>query len=62
MEGDIWPNCLGVVRKAGIRCPPLAGSGGGGGICDEGAAAGGAGGVLSTFYVLMHLKCSKTLC
>ena len=20
VEGGIWPNCLGTVRKAGIRC------------------------------------------
>ena len=22
MAGGMWPNCLGAVRKAGIRCPP----------------------------------------
>ena len=22
VEGGMWPNCLGAVRKAGIRCPP----------------------------------------
>ena len=21
MAGGMWPNCLGTVRKAGIRCP-----------------------------------------
>ena len=21
VEGGMWPNCLGAVRKAGIRCP-----------------------------------------
>ena len=25
--GGMWPNCLGAVRKTGIRCPPPAGSG-----------------------------------
>ena len=52
----MWPNCLGAVRLAGIRCPhqlvvgekkrDIAGGKGPGG---------GGGGVLSTFYVLMVL-------
>ena len=29
VEVGMWSNCLGAVRKAGIRCPPPAGSGGG---------------------------------
>ena len=43
VTGGMWPNCLGDVRKAGIRCGVAAGSGGK--ISDIG------GGVLSTFYV-----------
>ena len=41
----MWPNCLGDVRKTGIRCGVAAGSGGE--IPDIG------GGVLSTLYVLI---------
>ena len=49
MKGGMWPNCLVAVRKAGIRCPPPAGSGVG--IPDGEAAAG----VLSTLYVLIYV-------
>ena len=50
MLGGMWPNCLGAVRKADIRCPhQLVG----GGIRDGAEAV--AAGVLSTFYVLMGL-------
>ena len=45
----MWPDCLGAVIKAGIRCPHQLGKGGEGVICD---GKGGAG-VLSTFYVLI---------
>ena len=52
MAGGMWPNCLGAVKKAGIRCPHQLVVGGD--IPDGGA--GGAGDVLSTFYVLMVLN------
>ena len=45
----MWPNCLGAVKKAGIRCPHQLVVGG---DCD-GVAAAAAGAVLSTFYVLI---------
>ena len=46
VEGGMWPNCLGAVSKAGIRCPhQLVVKGGNPDIA-------GAGAVLSTFYVL----------
>ena len=51
----MWPNCLGVVRKAGIRCPHQLVVGGGGNRDIAGGVGGGAGGVLSTFYLLMSL-------
>ena len=50
----MWFNCLGAVRKAGIRCPHQLVVGGGN--RDGGAAAGEAavaGGVLSTCYVMI---------
>ena len=47
----MWPNCLGAVRKSGIRCPhQLVVEGGN---CDIEEA-----GVLSTFYILIYDKVS----
>ena len=54
----MWPNYLGAMRKAGIRCPHQLVVGGeivtyiAGGAA--GGVAGGAG-ALSTFYILMNL-------
>ena len=50
MTGGMWPNCLGAVRKAGIRCSHQLTSGN---PDTAGGAAGG--GVLSTFSVLIPL-------
>ena len=56
VEGGMRPNCLGAVRKAGIRCPNQLVVGGkhdgGGGA--GGAGGAGAAGVLSKFYVLIN--------
>ena len=48
VEGGMWPNCLGAVRKAGIRCLHQLVVGGGNCV-----RAGAAAAVLSTFNVLM---------
>ena len=50
VAGGMWPNCLGAVRKDGIRCLHhlVVGE-----KHDIVVVAAGAGGVLSTFYVLM---------
>ena len=52
MAGDRWPNCLGAVKNAGIRCPHrlVVGEENPDGV---GGGAAAAGGVLSTLYVLI---------
>ena len=47
MAGGMWPNCLGAVREAGIKCPHQMAVRGKKPDIVAGA------GVLSTFYVLM---------
>ena len=49
VEGDMWPNCLGAVRKAAIRCLHLAT----GMSLKRDIGVGVVGAVLSIFYVLM---------
>ena len=51
VECGMWPNCLGTVRKAGIRCSHQLVVGGMGN--PDIAGAGAAGGLLSTFSVLI---------
>ena len=61
VEGGMWSNCLGAVRKAGISSPTLlcdicVAAGSGGKFPDiAGGGGAGAAGVLSTFYVLIMI-------
>ena len=57
MAGGMWPNCLGALRKACIRCPHQLVKTGKRRKKRDGAGAVAAGGVLSTFYVLTNEYC-----